>query len=229
MSKFYYLCKNPLTKTIKMIISVTSLKGGVGKSTITQNLAVCFAHGGYRVCIADADANQSALRWSSIRDENLVPIPAFGTPEKTLAANVKQLAKDYEIVIIDGTPTLDKITSKIILLADLLLIPILPSGLDIWATEQFLERYEDAKVEREADISARFILNRYRPNTNLSKEVKEILQDTGIGVFDTTLKDRMAYAEAVIKGLGVIEYKDEKAKSELIQLYTEVLALLPTK
>lgn len=212
-----------------MIISVTSLKGGVGKSTISQNLAVCFAHGGYKVCIADADANQSALRWSSLRGEDLPLIPTFGTPEKTLAANIKQLARDYEIVIIDGTPSLDKITSKIILLADLLLIPILPSGLDIWATEQFMQRFEDAKVEKEEDIPARFILNRYRPNTNLSKEVKEILQETGIGVVDTTLKDRTAYAEAVIKGLGVLEYKDEKAKQELISLYTEVLSLLPIK
>ena len=118
-----------------MIISVTSLKGGVGKSTITQNLAVCFAQSGYKVCIADADTNQSALRWSSLREESFPPIPAFGTPEKTLSANIKQLAKDYEIVIIDGTPTLDKITSKIIVLADLLLIPILPSGSRIILTK----------------------------------------------------------------------------------------------
>lgn len=209
-----------------MIISVTSLKGGVGKSTVTQNLAVCFAQSGYKVCIADADTNQSALRWSSLRDENLPPIPAFGTPEKTLSANIKQLAKDYEIVIIDGTPTLDKITSKIIVLADLLLIPILPSGLDIWATEQFLQRYEDAQIEKETSIPARFILNRYKPNTNLGKEVKEVLQDSSIGVCESTLKDRTAYAEAVIKGLGVYEYKDEKAKTEFVQLYNEIFSIM---
>ncbi|WP_461137387.1 nucleotide-binding protein, partial [Spirosoma terrae] len=54
-----------------MIISVTSLKGGVGKSTIAQNLAVCFAHSKYTVCIVDVDTNQSALRWSGLRDEDL--------------------------------------------------------------------------------------------------------------------------------------------------------------
>lgn len=209
-----------------MIISVTSLKGGVGKSTISQNLAVCFAQSGYKVCIADADANQSALRWSSLRKENLPAVPAFGTPEKTLSANIKQLAKDYEIVIIDGTPSLDKITSKIIVLADLLLIPILPSGLDIWATEHFLQRYEDAQVEKEMIIPARFMLNRFKPNTNMSKEVKELLEETNIKVAQNTLKDRTAYAEAVIKGLGVYEYKDEKAKTEFIQLYNEIFAIM---
>ena len=102
-----------------MIISVTSLKGGVGKSTITQNLAVCFAQSGYKVCIADADTNQSALRWSSLRDAELPAVPAFGTPEKTLSSNIKQLNSDYEIVLIDGTPSLDRVTSRIILLADI--------------------------------------------------------------------------------------------------------------
>jgi chromosome partitioning protein len=209
-----------------MIISVTSLKGGVGKSTLSQNLAVCFAQSGYKVCIADADRNQSALRWSSLREESLPSIPAFGTPEKTLSANIKQLAKDYEIVIIDGTPTLDKITSKIIVLADLLLVPIQPSGLDIWSSEQFLERYEDAQIEKEQAIPARFILNRYKPNTNLSKEAKELLQETAIKVCETTINDRTAYAEAVIKGVGVYEYKDDKAKAEFVLLYNEIFSII---
>ena len=53
-----------------MIISVTSLKGGVGKSTIAQNLAVCLAHNGVNVCIADADpANENSGNWGNIRSE----------------------------------------------------------------------------------------------------------------------------------------------------------------
>lgn len=75
-------------------------------------------------------------------------------------------------------------------------------------------------------IPTRFILNRYRPNTNISKEVKEALQETSIQVGESTLKDRTAYAEAAIKGLGVYEYKDEKAKTEFVQLYNEVFAIV---
>ena len=210
-----------------MIISVTSLKGGVGKSTITQNLAVCFAQSGYKVCIADADTNQSALRWSSLRDADLPAVPAFGTPEKTLSSNIKQLNSDYEIVLIDGTPSLDRVTSRIILLADIVLVPILPSGLDIWATEQFLERLADARAQKESgEIPAYFILNQFQSNLNLNKEFKEVLNDTDIPVLNSMLRPRVAYREAVIKGLGVYEFKDEKAKSEFIELYNEILGII---
>lgn len=206
-----------------MIISVSSLKGGVGKSTIAQNLAVCFAHNGYKVCIADSDTNQSSLRWSSLRHEDSLRIPAFGTPDKTLSSNIKQLANDYEIVIIDGTPSLDKITSKIILLADMLLVPILPSGLDIWATEQFFERYEDAKIEKEKEIPAFMILNQYQANITFNKEVKEALENTTIQLLKQSIKPRTAYREVVIQGKGVIEYKDDKAKNEFLNLYQEII------
>jgi len=205
-----------------MILSVTSLKGGVGKSTVAQNLAVCFAHAGYKVCICDVDTNQSAIRWSGLRPDDVPAIPVFGWPDGIeLSKNVKLISKDYEIVIIDGTPSLNKVTSKIILLADLLLIPIIPSGLDMWATEQFMERYKDAQEEREKLIPAYFLMNQYQ-NTNLAKEVKEVLDETIIPVLKTTLKSRTAYREAVIKGLGVVEYKDEKAKEETVALFNEL-------
>lgn len=209
-----------------MIISVTSLKGGVGKSTIAQNIAVCMAHTGYKVCIVDADTNQSSLRWSSYRDETLPGVAVFGIPDgKMLSSNVKHLNDDYEIVIIDGTPSLSKVTSKILLLGDLIIVPILPSGLDIWATEQFIERYEDAKEQKEKDIPAYFILNQYSKKINLNKEVKEVLEDLDIKTLKSSLKSRVAYKQAVIEGMGVYEYKDAKAKEEVVELTNEIISI----
>ena len=101
-----------------MIISVTSLKGGVGKSTLTQNLAVCFAHMDYKVAIVDADINASSERWSGLRDnEEYPPIMtvSIDTP-KALRNNVTLLERDYDIVLIDGTPALYKLVSTICLL-----------------------------------------------------------------------------------------------------------------
>ncbi|WP_138995278.1 ParA family partition ATPase [Larkinella sp. C7] len=209
-----------------MIISVTSLKGGVGKSTIAQNLAVCFANSDYKVCIVDVDANQSAMRWSGLREDNLPAVPVYGlTDGMELSKNVKHLNQSHEIVIIDGTPSLSQVTSKIILLADLLIIPILPSGLDIWATEKFLERYQDAVQQKEESIPARFLINQNQ-TTNLSKEVLEVLEQTGIPVLKSTLKSRVSYREAVIKGLGVYEYKDEKARFEIAELFKELKSVI---
>lgn len=209
-----------------MIISVTSLKGGVGKSTIAQNLAVCFAHSGYKVCIVDVDANQSALRWSGLRDDSLPAVPVYALNDgMELSKNVKHLNQAHEVVIIDGTPSLSQVTSKIILLADLLIIPILPSGLDIWATEKFLERYQDAEQQKEANIPAYFLINQNQA-TNLSREVREVLEQTNIPVLANTLKSRIAYREAVIKGLGVFEYKDDKAKQEVTELFNEIAAVI---
>ena len=90
-----------------MIISVTSLKGGVGKSTISQNLAVCFAHMGYKVAIVDTDTNASSVHWSGIREEEMPQITVMGlTDNNALRKNIKQLQEDYDLIIIDGTPTM---------------------------------------------------------------------------------------------------------------------------
>ena len=146
-----------------MIISVTSLKGGVGKSTISQNLAVCFAHMGYRVAIVDTDTNASSVHWSGIREEEYphITVMGIGTSD-ALRKNIKQLEKYYDIIVIDGTPSLSKLVSTIIILGDIVLIPIRPSGLDIWATEKFIEKYDQAKALKE-DVKAFFILNEFLP------------------------------------------------------------------
>ena len=84
-----------------MIISISTLKGGAGKSTITQNLAVCLAESGYDVCIVDADTNQSAIQWYEIRErerqanDSIIEIPVFGQQtEQSLLKPLRSLMKN---------------------------------------------------------------------------------------------------------------------------------------
>jgi len=206
-----------------MIVSISSLKGGVGKSTITQNLAVIFAHKGHSVCIADADTNQSCVRWSALRGEDLPPVTTMGYEDgKALYSNVRLLNNKYDIIFIDGTPALSAITSKVITLADLLIIPILSGAMDIWATEQFLERYNDAVVRKEQDIPAYFLLNQFNERYSIGKETKAVLKKSELKTLKTTLGKRVAYAEANIMGKGVYEYSDQKAKQEIVKLMKEI-------
>lgn len=209
-----------------MVISITSLKGGVGKSTLSQNLAVCFAQMGYRTAIVDADVNNSCEHWSGIRGEELPPVTVFSvTDAKALQKNIRQYEQDYEVIIIDGTPSMSRLVSTIMLIGDIILIPIRPSGLDIWATEKFLEKYEQAKTLKN-DINAHFVLNMYDDRLTFSKESRDVLDELEIPLLKTSVKSRQAYVEAVVQGIGVYEYGDRKAKSEMVQLTNEVLSLV---
>jgi len=211
-----------------MIISVTSLKGGVGKSTITQNLAVCFAHMGYKVAIVDADINDSSERWSGFRDiESYPPVMAVSIDSpKALRNNVALLQRDYEIIIIDGTPALSKLVSTIMLLGDIILVPIKPSILDIWATERFQERYEEAVTIKGEDITGYFILNEYDDRMNFNQEAKEAMEDLGFETLKSTIKTRLVYKEVIAEGKGVFESSNQVAKKEITKLANEIIELL---
>jgi chromosome partitioning protein len=209
-----------------MIISVTGLKGGTGKSTIAQNLAVCFAHMGYKITIIDTDTNRSSERWSGLRSEELPSITVVSLSDSNaLRKNIMQLHKNADIIVIDGTPSLSEIASTIVLVSDLVLIPVKCGALDIWATEKFLEKYADAKLMKE-NINAYFVVNQYVPRNKLSEEVIDVLKGFELPVLESTLHNRVAYAECVAEGFGVYEYRDVKAKEEIVKLTNEVLELL---
>lgn len=209
-----------------MIISVTNLKGGVGKSTIAQNIAVCFAHMKYKVCIVDTDTNQTSVKWSSFREDNVPPVLVFGMTEMgALAKTVAALNEDYEIVIIDGTPSLSKMTSKILLLSDLAIIPTLLSGADFWAIEPFLERLDETKALNES-LKAFILCNKHDARINLERTVVDALSafkdSYQIDTLKSKLRQRVVYKEAMVKGLGVYELKDPKAKKEIVTLVKEL-------
>lgn len=209
-----------------MIISITSLKGGVGKSTISQNLAVCFAHMGYKTAVVDTDTNASSVHWSGLREEGLPEITVLGlTDSEALRKNIRKIHNDYDVIIIDGTPSISKLVSTILVLGDVVLIPIRPSGFDIWATEKFIESYEQAKMLKD-DMRAFFVINEYNPRANLNNEIKEALKELEIDTLKTTFRTRIAYGEASVLGMGAYEYKDPKAKKEATDLANEVLSIL---
>ena len=206
-----------------MKIAISNLKGGVGKTTIAQNLAVCFAHMGFKTCIVDTDTNQNSLAWCGVRSDDVPSITVVGvTDSSALGKTVDNLHRDYEVVIIDGTPSLGEMTTRIILTADMLIIPILPSAHDYRAMTPFFERYNQAKSFRD-NIPAYFLINLFYPTGNVYKAMREQIRDFGIEVLQTIVHKRAAYVETAIDGKGVFESTDPKAKEEIARLTSEVL------
>ncbi len=208
-----------------MKIGVTNLKGGVGKTTVAQNLAVCLSHLGYKVCLVDTDRNQNSIEWSGVRDENLPQILTVGVIDaKALTKNLDRLDSDNDFVIIDGTPSLSEMTTRIILASDLMLIPILASANDLRAIRQFIERYEQAQAFRE-DIPAYFFINQFSSRFIIHRNIREMLGNYGLPIMETTFKERVAYIESAVEGKGVYESIDNKAKAEVVAFTKEVLAI----
>lgn len=213
-----------------MVIAVTNLKGGVGKTTIATNIAVCLAYAGYDVCIVDTDlGQQSSMEWSGNRSAELKAIPVFGVNVKQLNKEVDELKKRYNIVVIDGTPHLSELADRTILASDVLLIPLTPSVYDFRGFEGFLQRYEqikNIKVSSGSNTDAFVILNRVVPNTNVSKDIQEAVEAYDIQMLKTKLVSRISYVDTASEGKGVVEYKDKKAKDEMEELTKEILEIM---
>lgn len=214
-----------------MIIAVTNLKGGVGKSTIARNLAAYFIKRGIKTCIIDTDLEQrTTCDWQERRDNASVRIPVFPmTTFQALPKDTETHAHDgYTMIIIDGVPQLDQVATRTILICDILVIPITPSIDDLKSFERFLLRYDEVKVHRE-NIPAFLLLNKFSGRNNEDKEVRAALNlfgEYGIEPLKSTLGDRVAHRRASKYGLTAFEWEDDRAKKEVTELGKELEVII---
>lgn len=213
-----------------MVVAVTNLKGGVGKTTVTTNLAVSLMQRGKDVCIVDTDlGQQSSMEWSGNRSEDRPRIPVFGVSVKQLNKEIADLAKRFDIVLIDGTPQLSELADRTILASDVLVIPLTPSIYDFRGFENFLQRFEQVKGLKEANngtVKAFILLNRVVANTKVSKDIEDAVKEYEVKVLKSKLANRIAYVDTATEGIGVLEYKDPKAKTEMNALTDELMKFL---
>lgn len=210
-----------------MIIAVTNLKGGVGKSTIARNLAAYFIQQGIKSCIVDTDLEQrTTCDWQERRGEDADRIPVF--PMTTVQALPKDVetheADGYQMIIIDGVPQMDQVATRTMLISDLLLIPLTPSIDDLKSFERFLTRFEEIKIHRD-DIPTFLVLNKFSGRSNEDKEVRAALKlfgEYGITPLKSTLGDRVAHRRASKYGLTAYEWQDERAREEVASLCKEI-------
>ena len=186
-----------------MIVGVLNQKGGVGKTTLSVNLAACLARTGARVLLIDADPQGSALDWAAARQGDPL-FSVVGFPRATIHKEIAQLGQGYDHIIIDGPPRVTDLARSAIMASDIVVIPVQPSPYDIWAAEEVVKLITEARVYKE-NIKSVFVVNRKITNTAIGRDVREALAAYPIHVLDASVAQRVVFAEAAAQGQAIFE------------------------
>ena len=213
------------------VIAVIQEKGGTGKSTIATNLAGMAAKR-CRVALVDCDMPQGTSQsWASIRladkPENLTARTATSYTE--LVRLIDELVPNHDLIVIDAPPRIAESTKAALILSTLTLIPLGASAAEIWATADLLNTIEAAKQVKGA-VDARILWNRFRASTNSAKELSEAVRtELNLKQLKAKLGYRVAYSEALARGLTAAEWTDKQAQAEIKQLGAELNQILKTQ
>lgn len=207
------------------VIAVVSQKGGAGKTTISLNLAAALADTGARVLLIDADPQHTASDWSAVR-EKAPPFMLIGLPQPVLHRDVPKLAADYDYVVIDGPPRNYEVTRSAIAAADLVLIPVQPSGADFWASRETVKLAQEANAFKETQKSV-FVVSRRKGQTALGRDIREALASFELPILQADVPDRIAYAEVMTAGKTMIEsHRKGPGAQDFRTLLAEIQGLL---
>ena len=209
------------------VITIINRKGGSGKTTVAQNLASAFALAKYDTVLIDADPQASALRIREAREKDALYM-TMGMPHKNIHKDIPKLSHD--LILID-TPPQDEnsaIQRSAMIKADLVLIPIKPSPLDVWACEPIAQMIQEVRTMRE-DLKACFLITMRIVNSNIGIEVfdavKELFIEEQIEVLTNSICNRVAYTSKLGEGLSVVEFPNE-GRLEIKRLMKEIEGIL---
>ncbi len=206
------------------IIAVAQQKGGAGKTTLAAQLAVAWSETN-NVALMDIDPQSSLTAWHHLREANqkqLKPIHLSDVSGWRVGTELDRLKNNYDIVLIDCPPHAETETKNAMRAASLVVIPVQPSPMDVWATEP------TATFAADQGSDARLVLNRVPPRSRLVDAVRGMLKDKKLKIAKNVLGNRVAFAASMMEGMGVTESERSSLAAKEIRMLAKELEKLTT-
>lgn len=209
-----------------VVLTMAQQKGGAGKTTLAAHLAIHWAGKGKRVALVDIDPQGSLKSWVTLREslaaEALAPFTFGAISGWRVQGEVETLARRHDLVLIDTAPHAETEARIAIRASRLVLIPIQPTPMDLWATAPTITLAQEEKAR------VLLVLNRVPPRSLLTEQMRQQIMALQVELAGTSLGNRTAYASSLAYGMGVTETVTRKtaAAKEIAALATEIEARL---
>lgn len=208
-----------------MVLTVAQQKGGAGKTTMAAHLAAFWADKGYPVGLIDVDRQASLTRWYQRRSalrQDAGKLHLSATSGWSIRSEVQRLGRDHKIVIIDTPPHGDPESRFALRVASLVIVPVQPSPLDLWATQSVLDM---AQGER---VPTLMVLNRVPARARLTAGMVEQIAKLPVPTASARLGNRVAFAATLVEGVSVADSRLSRepwcyeAANEVTELASEI-------
>lgn len=193
-------------------ILVLNPKGGCGKTTLAVNIASFYANQGKSVVLADFDSQGSTMEWLQARSEKYPQIKGIPAWKSEL-----RLPRNVDWVVMDAPAAVHgKVVTGLIKRAQSVVMPVLPSPIDIRAAAHFIhEILLNGRVSR-SETKLAVVANRVRENTLVYHKLQRFLKRLEIP-FIATLRDTQNYIRAADRGIGIFEMAPSMVNQDLEQ------------
>ena len=202
-------------------ILVLNSKGGCGKTTIATNIASYYASQGAITALVDHDPQASTMRWLSLRPKEkseIYGVPAYERPRSgvTMSWHRRVLPGTDKVIIDAPAGVMGQPLQEFVRQVDAVVIPVLPSPIDIHAATRFIEELLLIGKVRSFGVKVGVVANRVKKNTLVYQSLERFLTALNLP-FLASLRDTQNYVRASARGVGIFEMWDQRVQPDQVQ------------